>query len=52
VHDTSGSVPIQAAPEADEETGRGLLLVETLSAEWGFYRTTIGKAVFFVLSFR
>jgi hypothetical protein len=29
-----------------------LLLVETLAAEWGFYRTNIGKAVYFVLSFR
>jgi anti-sigma regulatory factor (Ser/Thr protein kinase) len=52
VHDTSGSVPIQAEPAADGETGRGLLLVETLSAEWGFYRTDLGKAVYFILSFR
>jgi anti-sigma regulatory factor (Ser/Thr protein kinase) len=52
VHDTSGSVPVQADPADDGETGRGLLLVETLSAEWGFYRTNLGKAVYFVLSFR
>jgi anti-sigma regulatory factor (Ser/Thr protein kinase) len=52
VHDTSGSIPIQADPQDDEETGRGLLLVETLAAEWGFYRTNLGKAVYFVLSFR
>jgi anti-sigma regulatory factor (Ser/Thr protein kinase) len=52
VHDSSGSMPIQADPDDDGETGRGLLIVETLSAEWGFYRTSIGKAVYFVLSFR
>jgi hypothetical protein len=34
---------------ADAETGRGLLLVETLSDEWGFYRTPAGKAVYFTL---
>ncbi|MGD0554698.1 MAG: ATP-binding protein [Streptosporangiaceae bacterium] len=52
VHDKSGSVPIQADPADDEETGRGLMLVETLSAEWGYYRTEVGKAVYFTLSFR
>ena len=30
--------------------GRGLLLVATLSAEWGFYRTATGKAVYFTLA--
>ncbi len=37
----------QAAAEA--ETGRGLLLVTSLSAEWGFYHTAAGKAVYFTL---
>ncbi len=36
----------------DEETGRGLMLVTTLSAEWGFYRTPAGKAVYFTLAFQ
>ena len=36
---------------ADAETGRGLLLVATLSDEWGFYRTPAGKAVYFTLAF-
>jgi hypothetical protein len=36
---------------ADAETGRGLLLVETLSDEWGCYRTPAGKAVYFTLAF-
>jgi len=49
VHDTSRSWPAPAdVPEA--EAGRGLLLVATLSAGWGFYRTTAGKAVCFTLA--
>jgi anti-sigma regulatory factor (Ser/Thr protein kinase) len=54
VHDGSGDLPvldtglIDKAP-AEAETGRGLLLVTSLSAEWGFYRTPDGKAVFFTL---
>ena len=37
---------------AEAETGRGLLLVTSLSAEWGFYRTAAGKAVYFTLDLR
>ena len=54
VHDGSGDLPvldtglIDEAP-AEAETGRGLLLVTSLSAEWGFYRTPTGKAVYFTL---
>jgi anti-sigma regulatory factor (Ser/Thr protein kinase) len=51
VHDTSPSLPAVAEVPADAETGRGLLLVETLSDEWGFYRTPAGKAVYFTLAF-
>jgi anti-sigma regulatory factor (Ser/Thr protein kinase) len=51
VHDTSCSLPAVAEVRADAETGRGLLLVETLSDEWGFYRTSAGKAVYFTLAF-
>jgi anti-sigma regulatory factor (Ser/Thr protein kinase) len=49
VHDTSGSLPAVADVPADAESGRGLLLVETLSDAWGFYRTPAGKAVYFTL---
>jgi anti-sigma regulatory factor (Ser/Thr protein kinase) len=52
VHDTSPSWPAVADVPADAETGRGLLLVETLSDEWGFYRTPAGKAVYFTLAFQ
>jgi len=54
VHDGSGDLPTlevglvdEAAAEA--ETGRGLLLVTSLSDDWGFYRTPAGKAVYFTL---
>ena len=52
VHDTSRSLPAVADVPADAETGRGLLLVETLSDEWGYYRTSAGKAVYFTLVFQ
>jgi anti-sigma regulatory factor (Ser/Thr protein kinase) len=54
VHDGSGDLPVPDAGLIDEapaeaETGRGLLLVTSLSTEWGFYRTPAGKAVYFTL---
>ena len=54
VHDGSVDLPVLAdcPAEADAETGRGLLLVTSLSAEWGFYRTPGGKAVYFTLRAR
>jgi anti-sigma regulatory factor (Ser/Thr protein kinase) len=50
VHDTSRSYPVLADAPADAETGRGLMLVATLSADWGVYRTPAGKAVYFTLA--
>src|SRR5712691_1225606 len=52
VHDTSWSLPVPVDSPADAETGRGLMLVTSLSTEWGFYRTPAGKAVYFTLAFR
>ena len=50
VHDGSGDLPVlDDCLRAEAETGRGLLLVTSLSAEWGFYRTPAGKAVYFTL---
>jgi anti-sigma regulatory factor (Ser/Thr protein kinase) len=37
VGDGSPRPPVPADPERDEEGGRGLLLVETLSQAWGYY---------------
>lgn len=53
VHDTSHRLPEpELNPPADAEDGRGLLLVDTLADEWGFYRTPGGKAVYFSLTLR
>src|SRR5215475_3954549 len=51
VHDTSPSMPVPVNAPLDAEAGRGLLLVSTLSTEWGWYRTCSGKAVYFTLAF-
>ena len=51
VHDGSSDLPVLDAASAEAETGRGLLLVTSLSTEWGFYRTSAGKAVYFTLDF-
>jgi anti-sigma regulatory factor (Ser/Thr protein kinase) len=51
VHDTSCSLPVPADASPDAEAGRGLMLVASLSAEWGYYRTPAGKAVYFTLAF-
>jgi len=52
VHDTSRALPMLVDAPVDAETGRGLMLVTTLSAEWGFFRTPAGKAVYFTLTFQ
>jgi anti-sigma regulatory factor (Ser/Thr protein kinase) len=52
VHDTSRAAPVLVDGPPDAETGRGLLLVASLSADWGFYRTPTGKAVYFTLTFQ
>jgi anti-sigma regulatory factor (Ser/Thr protein kinase) len=52
VHDTSRRLPMLVDAPTDAEAGRGLMLVTTLSDEWGFYRTPAGKAVYFTLAFQ
>jgi anti-sigma regulatory factor (Ser/Thr protein kinase) len=52
VHDTSRSMPVPANAAADAEAGRGLMLVASLSTDWGFYRTLKGKAVYFTIAFQ
>ena len=51
VHDTSRCLPMPVDRPADAETGRGLMLVGSLSTDWGWYRTPGGKAVYFMLAF-
>jgi anti-sigma regulatory factor (Ser/Thr protein kinase) len=50
VHDTSRRAPVPVDAAADSETGRGLMLVATLSTDWGYHRTSVGKAVYFTLA--
>lgn len=46
VWDASPHLPVRAEPGTDAETGRGLLLVEMISDEWGAYPTPpCGKSV-------
>jgi anti-sigma regulatory factor (Ser/Thr protein kinase) len=52
VYDASWILPVLVDAAADAETGRGLMLVASLSADWGFYRTPGGKAVYFALAFQ
>jgi anti-sigma regulatory factor (Ser/Thr protein kinase) len=51
VHDTSRDWPEPLDPPVEAEEGRGLVLVDSLSADWGWYRTSEGKAVYFTLAF-
>ena len=50
VHDTSCELPVPVDGPPDAETGRGLVLVASLSSSWGYYRTPTGKAVYFTLA--
>jgi anti-sigma regulatory factor (Ser/Thr protein kinase) len=52
IYDTSWSMPVLADAPADAETGRGLMLVASMSTDWGFCRTRTGKAVYFMLAFQ
>jgi anti-sigma regulatory factor (Ser/Thr protein kinase) len=45
VWDGSGQMPIRRDIGPDEERGRGLMLVDHLSSEWGSYRKVAGKVV-------
>ena len=52
VDDTSRRWPVLVDASAEAEAGRGLMLVSSLSSQWGFYPTPAGKAVYFALAFR
>ena len=51
VYDTSPALPMPVDGPARAETGRGLMLLASLSSSWGYYRTPTGKAVYFTLLF-
>jgi anti-sigma regulatory factor (Ser/Thr protein kinase) len=51
VFDTSQRPPLLTDASADEESGRGLMLVQALSKEWGYYfAPSGGKVTYFILS--
>jgi anti-sigma regulatory factor (Ser/Thr protein kinase) len=50
IHDGSRSEPVLVDAPPDAESGRGLMLVASLSADWGFHKTAAGKAVYFTLA--
>lgn len=51
VFDTGPSLPVLAGPDEDAEGGRGLMLVQALSKEWGHYQPpTGGKVVYCLIS--
>lgn len=52
VHDSSCAEPVPVGVPLDAETGRGLMLVTSLSTDWGYHRTPSGKAVYFTLAFK
>jgi anti-sigma regulatory factor (Ser/Thr protein kinase) len=45
VWDSSDSMPIRQDVRPDQESGRGLLLVQALASGWGTYRESGGKVV-------
>ncbi|WP_053689335.1 ATP-binding protein [Streptomyces sp. WM6372] len=50
VVDSDPQLPMSAAPDADGESGRGLLLVDALASGWGAFRVGAGKAVWFEIA--
>jgi anti-sigma regulatory factor (Ser/Thr protein kinase) len=50
VSDSSPQVPVRRDTPAGSEQGRGLQIVEALSARWGWRYEDGGKAVFAVLA--
>lgn len=49
VWDGSSQMPARKEAGADEESGRGLLIVEQLSREWGSCRQASGKVVWVLI---
>lgn len=49
VHDTDPRPPQPRTPAGLDEAGRGLLLIEAITDQWGVYGTATGKAVWAVL---
>ena len=52
LYDTSRSLPMALDEPTVAETAHGLVLIATLSTEWGSFRTPVGKVVYFTLAFQ
>ena len=52
LYDTSHSLPMAVDEPAVTGTGYGLVLVATLSTEWGSFWIPAGKVVYFTLAFQ
>ena len=50
VTDSSPEGPAMRETSADSEQGRGLQIVEALSADWGWHLEDGGKAIFAILA--
>ncbi len=50
VSDSSPEAPVRRDTSAASEQGRGLQIVEALSAHWGWHQEEGGKAIFAVLA--
>ena len=50
VWDASDEMPVVKDVAADEENGRGLMLVAALGKDWGAYRKTEGKVVWVIIA--
>jgi anti-sigma regulatory factor (Ser/Thr protein kinase) len=45
VWDGNGQMPVRRDASLEDESGRGLMLVDSLATEWGTYQNTTGKVV-------
>lgn len=50
VEDSDQALPLVCGAQGEEESGRGLLLVERLAARWGSRLSRLGKIVWFELA--
>jgi len=50
VWDGSEEMPVRQDGAPDQESGRGLMLVENLAEDWGAYRKAAGKVVWALIS--
>ena len=49
VWDGNNDMPVRRNAALDEESGRGLMLVESLGKDWGAYRKADGKVVWVLI---